>query len=248
VQLARLFYRVYGRRVSFWMPTQYASEQLLQSLFAVPRDKMEVTPLGVDTSCFAKSEKSRALGRAQMGVRADDTLIVTAGKLNESKDIDTLIKAFCQVASEADNVYLLVLGNGPEAYMRKIRVLANKGNLANKIIFKDFAPHHELPMYYNAADLGVWPGNPSITVIEAIATGLPVILPQHELAYGILFRNGAALGFKRGDPSSLAESALKLLYDSNSKSQITSHALALVEDVLAWNRIAQRSIDIYSTT
>jgi glycosyltransferase involved in cell wall biosynthesis len=247
LQLARLFYRVYGKRVSFWMPTTYASEQLLQSLLAVPRDKMEITPLGVDTTCFAKSEKSRRVGRAQIGVDADDTLIVTAGKFNKSKDIETLVKAFCKVTSETDNVYLLVLGNGPEAYMHKIRVLANKGNLGSKIIFKDFAPHHELPIYYNAADLGVWPGDPSITVIEAIATGLPVILPQHELAYGILFRNGAALGFKRGDPISLAKSVLKLVYDSNLKSKITNRSFSLVADTLAWNKIAQRSIDIYST-
>jgi glycosyltransferase involved in cell wall biosynthesis len=144
-------------------------------------------------------------------------------------------------------MYLLLLGNGPEAYMQRIRTLATSGDASSRILFKDFASHSELPLYYNAADLGVWPGNHSITAVEALATGLPVILPEEDLAYGVLFKKDAAVGFKRRDPDSLSESVLKLLHDSNLKSKTISNSLFLVKNTLSWRTIAERTIEIYST-
>jgi glycosyltransferase involved in cell wall biosynthesis len=247
VQLAKLFYAVYGKRVSCWMPRTYAAEEIVQSLVHVARDRIEVTHLGADETRFVKSDKYRAAGRALVGVGADDTLIVTSGKFHESKDIHILVRAFHAVASKRDDVYLLLLGNGPEAYMQRIQLLAARSDASSRIVFKDFVLNSELPLYYNAADLGVWPGSHSITVIEAVATGLPVILPEEDLAYGILFKKEAAVGFKRGDPDSLSESVLKLLHDSNLKSKTISNSLSLVKNTLSWRKIAERSIEIYST-
>jgi glycosyltransferase involved in cell wall biosynthesis len=247
VKVAAVFYGVYGKRVSCWMPKTYAAKEIMQSLLKVPSDRTEVVHLGADATRFFKSDEYRAAGRALIGIEDDDTLIITSGKFDEPKDIHILIGAFHAVASKRDDVYLLLLGNGPESYMQRIRTLATSSDSSSRILFKDFASHNELPLYYNAADLGVWPGAHSITVIEAVATGLPVILPEGELAYGVLFKKDAAVGFKRGDSDSLSESVLKLLQDSNLKSKTISNSLLLVRNTLSWRRIAERTIEIYST-
>jgi glycosyltransferase involved in cell wall biosynthesis len=247
VRVAALFYRTYGKRVSCWMPITSAARPLL-ALLKVPEERIETTYLGADATRFIKSDELRAAGRALIGIGADDTLIITSGKFDESKDIHILVEAFHAFASKRDDIYLLLLGNGGEAYMQRIRTLATRSDASSRILFKDFVSNSELPLYYNAADLGVWPGNPSITVIEAIATGLPVILPEEELAYGLLFKKDAAVGFKRGDPDSLSESVLKLLHDSNLKSKTISNCLFLVKNTLSWRRIAERTIEIYSTS
>ena len=228
------------------MPKTYAAKEILQSLVNVAGDRIEVSHLGADATRFVKSDEYKAAGRALIGIGADDTLIITAGKFTEPKDIHILVRAFHAVAAKRDDIYLLLLGNGPEAYMQRIRTLATSSDAGSRILFKDFASHSELPLYYNAADLGIWPGSHSITVIEAVATGLPVILPEEDQAYGILFKTDAAVGFKRGNPDSLSESVLKLLHDSNLRTKMTSNSLFLVKNTLSWRKIAERTIEIYS--
>lgn len=246
IRVAALFYRRYGKRVSCWMPKTYAAEEIMQSVVNVAGDRIEVTHLGADATRFVKSDEYRAAGRALIGIGADDTLIITSGKFAESKDIHILVRAFHAVALKRDDIYLLLLGNGPEAYMQRIRTLATRSDASKRILFKDFVSNSELPLYYNAADLGVWPGIHSITVIEAVATGLPVILPEEDLAYGILFKKDAAVGFKRGDPSSLSDNIMKLLNDPALKSEIATNCASLVASTLSWRSIAQRSIALYS--
>lgn len=246
LRVATLFYRRYGQRVSCWMPVTYAAEEILRSFVNVASDRIEVTHLGADVTRFVKSDEDKAAGRALIGIGADDTLIITSGKFVERKDIDILIRAFHAVATNRNDIYLLLLGNGPEAYMQKIRTLATRSDARDRILFRDFVSNSELPLYYNAADLGVWPGIHSITVIEAAATGLPVILPEEDLAYHILFKKDAAIGFKRGDPDSLSDNIMKLLNDPALKSEIATNCASLVASTLSWRSIAQRLITLYS--
>ena len=39
---------------------------------------------------------------------------------------------------------------------------------------EEFVSKEDLPSFYNTADTGVWPGSASITIIEAMAVGLPI--------------------------------------------------------------------------
>jgi len=129
--------------------------------------------------------------------------------------------------------------------MEKLRGLVSSAGLNDKIFFKDFVPNLELPQYYNAADIGVWPGAHSITVIEAIATGLPVIVPEDDLAYKVLFENKAALGFERGKPDAITKKITELVENHNLRSKIANNALSLAKETLSWGKIAEKSIEIY---
>jgi len=122
--------------------------------------------------------------------------------------------------------------------------LRSSAGLNDKIFFKDFVPNLELPQYYNAADIGVWPGAHSITVIEAIATGLPVIVPENDLAYKVLFDNDAAVGFEK-DANDLAEKLYSLIKNEEIRYKISTYAVKVVREKLSWEVIAKKSIEIY---
>jgi len=128
--------------------------------------------------------------------------------------------------------------------MEKLRGLVSSAGLNDKIFFKDFVPNLELPQYYNAADIGVWPGAHSITVIEAIATGLPVIVPENDLAYKVLFDNDAAVGFEK-DANDLAEKLYSLIKNEEIRYKISTYAVKVVREKLSWEVIAKKSIEIY---
>jgi glycosyltransferase involved in cell wall biosynthesis len=227
------------------MPVTYSAKQILQSVLKIPDNKITLLPLGADQSRFKKSKELRKIGRNESGIKDDSLLILSSGKFDERKDIYFLIKAFEKVCEEYPNIYLLLLGSGSEEYIIKLKDMINSAGLDSNVIFKNFVPNSELSKYYNAADIGVWPGDPSITVIEAVATGLPVIIPKNDPAYQVLVESNASICFERRNVDSLSTAILKLIKNQNMRYKLIENNLNLVEKTLSWNKVAEKSISIY---
>ena len=247
VQLVKAFYYFFGDRVEMFFPVTYATTDLLKRVLKVPEQRLALLPLSANTDRFNKSLETRRIGRNKLGIGGNEKLIVTAGKLDEQKDIEYLIKAINHVIERKPLIKLLIIGNGTQEYMSNLKSLVNRLKLTDKVVFMDFVPNKELPKYYNAGDIGVWPGTNSITAIEAAATGLPLVLPDHDLAYKILFNNQAAVGFKRRNVKSLANAILDLLDNSELSNQIVNNSSRLFTETLSWKGIAQKSIDTYKS-
>ena len=81
--------------------------------------------------------------------------------------------------------------------------------------------------------------------MEAVASGLPTIVPEDDIAYEILFENNAAAGFKRGDVNNLSETILKLIENRKMRFDIGVNSTYLGEEILSWGKIAEKSISIY---
>ena len=245
IRMLSTFYRIYGKRVQCFFPVTHAAKQILQSILEIPNRKIELLPLGANTNLFKKSDELRKIGREEIGVDDNDFLIVSAGKFDESKDVHILITAFHNVTKNNPALKLLLIGSGPIEYMQKLKGLVNSLSLIEKVIFKDFVPNFQLPTYYNAADLGVWSGDHSITVMEAVASGLPTIVPEDDIAYEILFENNAAAGFKRGDVNNLSETILKLIENRKMRLAIGINSIYLGKEIISWKKIAEKSIIVY---
>jgi glycosyltransferase involved in cell wall biosynthesis len=245
IQLVKSFYFFYGKRVEMFFPVTYATTDLLKCVLKVPDLRLELLPLGANTDRFKKTSELRQIGRNELGLDEKDKLILTAGKLNESKDIEYLIEAIKFVSDRKSLVKLLIIGNGTQEYMNGLKSLVNKLGITDKVIFMGFVPNKELPKYYNAGDIGVWPGNCSITVLEAAATSLPIVIPKDDLNYKILFDNQAAIGFERRNVNSLANAILELLNNLELCNQIVDNSCELFMETLSWKQIARKSTNFY---
>jgi glycosyltransferase involved in cell wall biosynthesis len=243
--LFRVFYRIFDTSIAAYLPVTESSSRILESVLGVPRTRMEVFQLGANTARFFSSNHAREQTRKTLGVQDNDLLILTAGKFDESKELDVLVTATYLVRKRFANARLILVGNGPPDYMRFLETLVRSLALEEFVTFVDFVPNEILPTYYNAGDLGVWPGTPTITVVEAAATGLPLVVPSHESAYRLLLQSRSAIGFSAGDPKSLCESILLLLGQPDLRIEMRGNALELVEHELSWRSLAVRSIEIY---
>jgi glycosyltransferase involved in cell wall biosynthesis len=244
--LVKSFYNIYVDRVSSFMPVTYSSEYNLKNILNIKDEKLNIIQLGVNDSLFNKSDLLREECRKEFNLDEDEFLLLTSGKFTKNKDIDILIRSLSIITEKIPNIKLLVLGDGPSSYMNFLKSLVKKLNLSDNVIFKGFVKNFELPKYYNAADIGIWPGDHSITVIEASATGLPIIIPNNILAYKILVENDAAVSFTRGNPNSLADLIINLSLNVNQRDIISGNAIKLTKNELSWKKIARKSIDIYS--
>jgi len=228
------------------MPVAEPARNFLNQNFHPDEKKIVVIPLGISTKRFFPSTYMRETTRRELLINKDECLLITTGKFDDSKDLDILIKAFANVVRNKEKNKLLIIGNGSDQYMKKINDIVNEEKISDLIIFKDFVKNSDLPRYYNAADIGIWPGDHTISAVESLAVGLPIIVPQEDLSYKILFDNDAALHFERKNVESLSNSIQFLISNPDKKNTIIENALSLAMNQLSWKTIAKETILLYS--
>jgi len=104
----------------------------------------------------------------------------------------------------------------------------------------------ESPLSPRVSILRIWSDKHLITVVEAVATGLPVIVFRNILAYKVLSDASASLDFERGDYVSLSEAMSRLANESRLRDSMRANALNLARDKTSSEKVAKDSISIYS--
>jgi glycosyltransferase involved in cell wall biosynthesis len=87
-----------------------------------------------------------------------------------------LLRAFAGIASTYDKVGLLIIGDGGERENLEDRVRIM--DISDRVHFTGMIPYHELPAYMKVADAFVTASVTEVhplSVIEALASGLPVV-------------------------------------------------------------------------
>lgn len=163
----------------------------------------EVLPLGFDEDQFFVDPSLRAAFRRRMGWSAEDFVVVLAGKLRPEKRFDAVLAAASQVLTKGYRVRVAVAGGDAEAARTEFAGLLS-GPIQNAVTFFPFLDQSGLNAVFNAADLGVWPSMPAITIQQAMGTGLRVAIPDNDLvghlirdpSTGRLLNPGANLDFE----------------------------------------------------
>lgn len=115
------------------------------------------------------------------GIKENDFVGCFCGRLGKEKNIETLLKYWKDTVSETDNLKLVIFGGGPE--QENLQKLAEEYGIKDMIIFTGKIPHVELPHYYAACNFYITASLTemhSISMIEAMASGLPVLYINDE--------------------------------------------------------------------
>jgi Glycosyltransferase len=193
-----------------------------------PQKFVEI-PFGVDTEKFhpvCHCERSEAISRQQevtgllrQGLATTGAFkIIFVGGLDKAhyfKGVNVLLRALKLLDKNNSNWHLEIVGEGDlrEGYENKARELG----LADKIIFAGHVSNKDLPQKYQASDCLVLPSINKgeafgIVLIEAMATGLPVIASDLPGVRDV-FTAESGLKIKPGDAKDLAEK-IKYLIDN----------------------------------
>jgi glycosyltransferase involved in cell wall biosynthesis len=104
-------------------------------------------------------------------------------------------------------------------------------------------PNSELNPYYNSGDIGIWPAEASIAMIEACAAGLPIIVRAGDAtAHRIKNANGLAFD---GSVDSLAKCLEQLVGNNALRKEMGRRSRELVDRELSWARISERLLGLY---
>lgn len=219
---------------------------LLVEWFALPLSMIRVLPLGTDPREFRPDRALRARTRRALGLSDGDVVLVYSGKFIPDKGLDLLLRAVARLPGSAPIAKVLMVGSGSQAYQRHLERLSRELGLEGRVIFHRFVPREELAALYNAADVAVWPGTHSISMVDAVSAGLPLVMTPKFPAARSLIKDGNGLWFKGGDLDGLAAAVSSLVGDRGFRLEMGSRSRALAERELGWAAIASRYLDAYA--
>ncbi|MBN1268097.1 MAG: glycosyltransferase family 4 protein [Kiritimatiellae bacterium] len=205
---------------------------------SAPDTDIGVIPNGVDCERFKPTTVAR---------RADAPfLILTVAQLIQRKRIEALIRQMPAIRAQAGrDVRLTVVGRGP-LYDELVRVAESCG-VREHVEFKGKVEINEMPEEYRKADLLVLcsrrEGMPN-TVLEAMASGLPVIATRVE-SIDELITHGTE-GFVVGQDAldEITPYVVRLVRNENERRTMGEHARERVISY-SWGAVASAYIGVY---
>lgn len=168
--------------------------------------KVEVIPNPVELDSFApttSTPQQRAQIREQFQIPQDATVACFVGRLGQEKSVDVLLRFWAQEITQEDNLYLLIVGDGPEK--THLEEIAEQLHITDTVRFAGKVMHSDMPPYIHACDIYVTASlsdTNSISMLEGMAGGLPVLQLYDQLnadqvrdgINGYMFRDAKEMG------------------------------------------------------
>lgn len=202
--------------------------------YGVPPGKVEVIPVGVNTSAFAPLDLERIPGS-----------VLYAGRLCERKGLPLLLEAMSILRGRHPGAKLHVIGEG--ALRAGLEQTARRLGIADRVEFLGKVGEAELAGWYNRAEVFVLPSlfeGFGIVCVEAMACGTPVVAARAPGVTDIIEdgRNGLLVD---RDPARLADAVASLLADGGLARALAGEGRRDVLEKFNWAQIADRFADLY---
>jgi glycosyltransferase involved in cell wall biosynthesis len=168
-------------------------------------------------------------------------VVLLFGLLRPYKGIDVLLEAFREVSGAE----LWIVGM-PRMPIEPLREAAARVGATVRLVPR-FVTDPEIPAFFRRADLVVLPYreiDQSGVLYTALAFGKPMVLSDVG-GFGEVAAHGAARLVPPGDPAALATALTELLADEAERARLGDAARAAAAGPYSWDRIAERTLDLY---
>ena len=216
----------------------------------IPAGKLHVVPNGVDPAVFQASPEAGAAIRERHGLEGAEVLGFF-GTFFRFEGLALLLDAVRRLAAGRPRLRVLLAGDGEQD--AELRALAKQPELASRVVFAGRVPQDEIPAFYQAADLMVYPRRSlritelvtPLKPLEAMAAGRAV-LASDVGGHRELIENGVTgVFFRKDDPEDLARCIGQLLEDEPLRKRLGAAGCAWVEKDRRWSVLVRKDLEIY---
>jgi sugar transferase (PEP-CTERM/EpsH1 system associated) len=235
--------RLLGPLVSHFVTVSHDLRRWLIEDVRVRAGKVGTIHNGVDVTRFGDHGGDEA--RAALGLRPDDLVVGTVGRLDLVKDQAGLIRAFASVLAKHPGAQLLVIGDGPcrddlarlvgeLGVGHRVRLLGERADVAALL------PALDVFVLSSIAE------GMSNTVLEAMATGLPLVVTRvggnpELVEHGV---NGTHV--PPGQPTALAAAIETYLEDAHLRALHGKASRERAVEHFGLDRMCRAYVDLYA--
>lgn len=235
-----------------WLLTYEASEVIvnsnymkneLQRLFGLPFEKINVVSNGINITSFNGVERDYDFRRKF--ALDNEKIILFMGRLVYEKGIQHLISAMPKILNCYHDSKLIIAGKG--GMLDELKAQVENMGIGNKVYFTGYLDAKQVCKMYKAADVSVFPSTYEpfgIVALEAMLAGVPTVVSDVGGLNEIVQHGVNGMKSYAGNPNSLADSILQLLFNPQLCDSITKKAKIKVKNEYNWGKIAQ---DTYFT-
>ncbi|MGC2764264.1 MAG: glycosyltransferase family 4 protein, partial [Candidatus Acidiferrum sp.] len=223
------------------------SSEILQEVFKVPADKIDLIPHGIPDLPFTDP----SFYKDAIGTEGKEVLL-TFGLLSPNKGIENVIKALPQILARHSNVVYMVSGvthphilrREGDKYRQSLESLAKELGVEANVIFRNrFVSPQEMVELIGAADIYITPYKHKAQVVSgtlayALSAGKAIISTPYLHAVELLDdERGALVPFD--DPEAIAAKTVELLDNATARHAMRKRAYLYARDMV-WSRVAQK--------
>ncbi|MEZ5977139.1 MAG: glycosyltransferase family 4 protein [Planctomycetota bacterium] len=221
---------------------------LLVELGAV-RERIFVTPNGVDVELYADPTDAEARGAARrdLGIaELDDGAVVLGfvGYYRSWHRLELVLRAMAE--PELSRAHLVLVGEGPAR--AELEAESERLQLDARVHFVGPRRHDEVPRLLAAFDVGLVPAINAyaspLKLHEYMAAGLPTVAPDQPNLREVLVHERESLLFPPGDERALSESLRRLVRDGELRTRLGTEARRRIDaQGLTWRANARRVLE-----
>ena len=171
--------------------------------------------------------------------------ILHVGTIEPRKNIARLIRAFANAKRTARLPHQLVLVGARGWKYAEVDVAIEETSSTRDIIFAGYVPQDELPLWYQAADLFVYPSlyeGFGMPPLDAMASGVPVITSNTSSLPEVV--GDAAIKVAPDDQAAITEAIVRALTNKSLREQMIDRGIIQAQK-FSWQRAATETTALY---
>ncbi len=259
-----LFTRFSVRKARRIIAISESTKRDVVRLLGVPPDKVDVVYCGRDEAFHPLPEAQVAAFRLRRGLPEHFVLFV--GTIEPRKNLTTLLEAYAAFRrdvrdqeignrkSKIGNLHL-VIGGAKGWFYEDVFARVEELGLEDQVMFPGYIPVSELPLWYNAAELFVYPSlyeGFGLPPLEAMACGTPVVTANTSSLPEVVGEapgtgsqgHSAGLTVDPLDVEGLAEAMRRALGDEALRQEMRKRGLQRAKG-FSWTKTAQETVQVY---
>lgn len=223
--------------------SEYSKKDILK-YFPIDENKIFVTPLAANYN-YKPLNKENCKKFIYKNYEIDGPFILYLGGFSKRKNIKNLIISFSEANKKLTQKHKLVIIGLCRDELINLKDLCRNLNISNDVIFTGYIEEKLLPLFYNAAEIFVYPSlyeGFGLPVLEAMSCKTPVITSNTSSIPEITGND--ALLINPLDTSELRDSILKVLEDNKLKQKLSIDGFNRSKR-FSWKNTSNKTLEAY---
>lgn len=214
----------------------------LVNILGAREEKIVVVPLAPDDD-FRPLTSKEALRPFREKYGLPERIILYVGTIEPRKNLLYLIQAYAAIKDRVEAK--LVIAGGKGWFYAEVFKLVQDLKLEQDVIFPGYVPDEELPLWYNAATVFVYPSlyeGFGLPPLEAMACGVPVITSNTSSLPEVV--GSAGITIDPTDVEQLSVAMAQVLENEELRSSLRQRGLEQAA-TFSWEKTARRTLEVY---